>query len=106
MATEKTQTLFGGSVRASARLGVDHRLWQVRLYPTATLGHLCNVGRSGNRTDNVMTAFSNHTPLTIAARRPTRKILLGRMLRRLVLWSISSEPYRCSLGGTTASVEV
>jgi hypothetical protein len=73
MATEKTQTLFGGSVRASARLGVDHRLWQVRLYPTATLGHLCNVGRSGNRTDNVMTAFSNNTPLIIAAGRQTRK---------------------------------
>jgi hypothetical protein len=31
MATEKTQTFFGGKAGCSAQLGVDHRFWQVRL---------------------------------------------------------------------------
>ena len=62
-----------------------------------------------------MTAFSNNTPLIIAARRQTRKmILLGPMLRRLVLQATGysalfppiSAVIVAHLGGTTASVEI
>ena len=65
MATEKTETLFGGNVGSSSRLGVDHRLWHVRLHRTATLVNVRNVGRCrqrhGQRHDGVLEPYAvNH----------------------------------------------